>query len=90
MVTHGDMAPHGLRLTLDADGYRRRRQEALEDLARTLAVQVRESGEEAVLEPLNALERRIVHSVLTDDPDVCTYSEGEGLDRHVVISPRSK
>jgi spoIIIJ-associated protein len=90
MVTHSDHSSHGLRLTLDADGYRKRRQEALEALARDLAIQVRESGEEAVLEPLNALERRIVHTVLQDDPDVETYSEGEGADRHVVISPRSK
>jgi spoIIIJ-associated protein len=88
MMTHTEAAPPGFRLTLDADSYRKRRQAALEELARALAIQVSESGEEAVLEPLNALERRIVHTVLADNPDVETYSEGEGLERHVVISPR--
>ena len=88
MMTHSETSPPGFRLTLDADSYRKRRQAALEDLARSLAIQVTESGEEAVLEPLNALERRIVHTVLADNPDVETYSEGEGLERHVVISPR--
>ncbi len=90
MLTHTEFNSQSYRLVLDADGYRKRRQEALEQLAGALATQVRETNEEAVLEPLNAMERRIVHTALADDPDVETYSEGEGMDRHVVISPRRK
>ena len=88
MMTHGESGTQRYRLVLDADGYRRRRQEALEQLAQSLATQVSQTGEEAVLEPLNAMERRIVHTALADNPDVETYSEGEGPERHVVISPR--
>jgi spoIIIJ-associated protein len=90
MMTHTESGSQRYRLVLDADGYRKRRQEALEQLARSLATQVRQTGEEAVLEPLNALERRIVHTALAEDPDVETYSEGEGQERHIVISPRRR
>ncbi len=88
LVTHHESGVGRYRLVLDADGYRKRRTEALQQLAASLAQQVKETGEEAVLEPLNAMERRIVHTALVDDPEVETYSEGEGTDRHVVISPR--
>jgi spoIIIJ-associated protein len=88
MLTHVESGSHKFRLVLDADGYRKRRTEALQQLAHALALQVKQTGEEAVLEPLNAMERRIVHTALVDDPDVETYSEGEGADRHIVITAR--
>ena len=88
MVTHNKPSSNRLRIHLDADGYRQRREESLKELARSLADQVKSTGEEAVLEPLNALERRIVHTELADDPDVETYSEGEDSNRHIVITPR--
>ena len=90
MISHEIAVPNRLRIHLDADSYRKRRAESLEELALQLADQVRETGEEAVLEPLNPLERRIVHTVLIDDPDVETYSEGEEPNRHIVITPRKK
>lgn len=77
-----------VRIVLDAEGYRNRREETLRSQALYLASKVKESGQEAVLEPLQAHERRIVHLALVDDPDVETYSEGDGSERHVVISPR--
>ena len=80
--------PEKVRVVVDVEGYRSRREEALTNQAHYLASQVRETGEEAVLEPLHANERRIIHSALADDPDVYTYSEGEEPDRHVVISPK--
>jgi spoIIIJ-associated protein len=52
-----------------------------------LADEVKSSGQEAVLDPLSPLERRIVHTVLADDPGVTTYSEGEEPDRYIIISP---
>ena len=88
MVTHDKPGTARVRIHLDADGYRKRREESLKELARSLADQVRATGEEAVLEPLNALERRIVHTELQDDPDVETYSEGEDQNRHIVITSR--
>jgi spoIIIJ-associated protein len=77
-----------VRLVIDAEGYRSRREQALRDLARTYAQRVKESGQEAVLDALQSYERRIIHNCLADDPDVFTYSEGEEPDRRVVISPR--
>jgi len=76
-----------LRIICDADGYRVRREQTLKDLAAELSEQVRATGQEAVLDPLSPLERRIVHQALTDEPDVRTYSEGEEPERYIVIAP---
>lgn len=78
---------HRIRINVDADGYRARRKETLEKFARDLAAQVLESGEEAVTDPLNAMDRRIVHTALADNPDIRTYSEGDDPNRYVVVSP---
>ncbi len=80
--------PEKVRVVVDVEGYRSKREEALTNQAHFLASKVKETGEEAVLEPLHANERRIIHSALADDPDVYTYSEGEEPDRHIVISPK--
>ena len=77
-----------VRVVIDAEGYRARREDALRKQALQLAQQVRENGQEAILDSLTPNERRIIHTALADDPDVCTYSEGEDTDRHLVISPK--
>jgi spoIIIJ-associated protein len=77
-----------VRVVVDAEGYRGRREQTLRDLARSYADRVKETGQEAVLDALQSYERRIVHTALAEDPDVITYSEGEEPDRRVVISPR--
>lgn len=77
-----------LRINTDADGYRARREQTLMKFAQTLAEQVMGSGQEAVTDPLNPMERRIVHTALLDHPDVITYSEGDDPYRFVVVSPR--
>lgn len=77
-----------IRVTVDSEGYRTRREEALKNQALFLANKVKESGEEAVLDSLDASERRIIHTTLADNPYVYTYSEGEDPDRHIVISPK--
>ena len=79
--------PNGVRATLDANDYRRRREEALTKLATKIAEQVSERQEEAVLDALPAFERRIVHKALSTIPGVQTYSEGEEPNRRVVIAP---
>jgi spoIIIJ-associated protein len=78
---------NGIRATLDGNNYRHRREEALTKLATRIADQVRERGEEAVLDALPAFERRIVHKALAEYPGVSTYSEGEEPNRRVVIGP---
>ncbi len=77
-----------LRITVDADGYRARRAQTLTRFANDLAAEVGKSGEEAVTDSLNPMERRIIHTALADHPDVRTYSEGDEPNRYVVISPR--
>ncbi len=76
-------------VTLDVEGYRQRREEALHNLARRMAERVRATGQAIALEPMPARERRIVHLALAEDGDVTTQSAGEGEDRKVVIVPRT-
>lgn len=78
-----------LRVTVDAESYRARRAETLIKMAKDLAAQVREHNQEAVMDPLNAAERRIVHTALVEEPGISTYSEGEEPERRVVISPKA-
>ena len=77
-----------IRLVVDADGYRQRREKLLENMAERLAQRVRVTGQQMALEPMPPNERRIVHLALVDDPEVTTESEGAGDDRRVVIKPR--
>ena len=81
-------AGHRIRLVLDAEGYRARREDALRDTARQWAQRVKETGQECVLDPMSPSDRRVVHTALAGDPDVWTYSEGDEPERCVVISPR--
>ncbi len=78
-----------IRVTVDAENYRGRRAETLIKMARDLAAEVRAHNQEAVMDPLNAMERRIIHTALLEEPGIRTYSEGNEPDRRVVISPRS-
>lgn len=79
-----------VRLMLDADNYRERRAEVLRNIALDYAHEVKSRNEEAEMDPLPAHERRIIHSVLVDDPDIETYSEGDEPHRRIVIAPRKK
>lgn len=76
------------RLVIDGGGWRRRREERLRNQVMVIALEVKQRGEEAVLPPMPAHERRIIHNVLKDDPEVNTYSEGDEPNRRVIISPR--
>lgn len=77
-----------VRVFLDADGYRGRREERLREMAREAARRAAKEGREVKICPLPAHERKIIHLVLSKDPRVVTYSEGEGAERSVVVSPR--
>jgi spoIIIJ-associated protein len=75
-----------LRVILDAENFRERRKKTLEELASRLASRVIKTKKEVILEPMNALERKIIHSELQDHPAVKTFSKGEEPNRRVVIA----
>jgi spoIIIJ-associated protein len=74
-------------VVVDAAGYRDRRRAALSALAERSARRALESGIPVGLEPMSAVERKIVHECLKDDPNVETRSEGTEPQRYVIISP---
>jgi spoIIIJ-associated protein len=74
---------------VDAAGYRDRRQATLDALALRMAEQAAATGQRVELEPMTAVERKIVHERLKDDPEVETESEGTEPNRYVVIYPRN-
>ena len=77
-------------ITIDVEGYKQRRYEALRVLALRMAEQVKLRGVPFTLEPMSAYERRIIHLTLADHPDVTTQSIGEGEARKVVILLKEK
>jgi len=77
-----------VRVTLDIAHYQERREHHLKELAQRLAARVKTTGQTAVMAPLNARDRRIIHQALQEDGEVRTTSKGEGALRKVLISPR--
>jgi spoIIIJ-associated protein len=75
------------RIAIDVEGYRERRQESLEELARRLAGKARQTGQIVTLNPLSPRDRRIIHLTLEGEPGVTTRSEGEGVFRRLLIVP---
>ena len=74
-----------MRVILDSENYRIRREESLVRLAYTVADRVRESRASVLLEPMNPFDRRLIHTTLNDIADVETKSEGEGLFKQVRV-----
>ena len=74
--------------TVDVNGYRAKRAEALRKLAFRMADQCAQSGRTVSLEPMPPAERRIIHMALRDHPKVITQSVGEGDRRKVTIVPK--
>lgn len=79
-----------IRVTLDTSGYREKRKKTLEELAKKLANKVIKSGRPVRLEPMNAYERKIIHTSLQDFEGVITHSEGKDPFRKVVIQKERK
>ncbi len=75
-----------VRVKLDTENYRARREETLKHLAKNIAHKVKRNRRPVVLEPMNPYERRIIHSALQSDPYVTTHSEGEDPYRKVVVT----
>lgn len=79
--------PGYYRVSVDAQGYRARRVETVQGIARRMAEKVLKYHRAFSLDPMSPYERRIVHSACQEIPGVTTHSIGEGADRRVVISP---
>lgn len=75
-------------INIDVEGYRKRKEQRLRRIARSMARQTVETGRRQYLEPMSAAERRIIHMELRDHPEVYTESVGEGLRRKVTINLR--
>lgn len=75
-----------VRVKLDTENYRARREETLKHLAKNIAHKVKRNRRPVILEPMNPYERRIIHSTLQSDPYVTTHSEGEAPYRKVVVT----
>lgn len=75
-----------IRVKVDTENYRKRRQDTLENLAKNISFKVKRTKRSVTLEPMNPYERRIIHSALQNDKFVTTYSEGEEPFRHVVVA----
>ncbi len=78
------------RVTVDVEGYREKRAETLRGVAKRMSEKVLKYKRSFALEPMNAYERRIIHSACQDIAGVTTRSIGEGADRKIVISPEKR
>ena len=79
-----------VKVTLDTENYRTKRAEVLERLADKVADRVVRNGRNVTLEPMNPLERRIIHARLQANPGVTTHSIGEDPVRRIVVSLAKK
>jgi spoIIIJ-associated protein len=86
-IVSRDDADASFRIALDVEGYRQRRRQALEELARRLGAKARATGRSVTLSPMSPRDRRVVHLALEPEYGITTASEGEGLYRRVVIRP---
>ncbi|WP_406677373.1 RNA-binding cell elongation regulator Jag/EloR [Moorella sp. ACPs] len=77
-----------VKIILDVEGYRKRREQTLINLARRLSARVKATGKRIVLEPMNPQERRVIHTALQNDSEILTFSEGQEPNRKIVIALR--
>jgi spoIIIJ-associated protein len=78
----------GVRVVLDVENYRQRREASLREMATKIAERVAQTNRSITLEPMPPADRRIIHTTLTDHPSVATESTGEGDGRKVTIRPK--
>ena len=75
-----------VRVQLDAEGYRDKREQSLQHLAKKVAGKVVKYRRSVTLEPMNAYERHVIHTALQDVPGVTTYSTGVDPNRRVIVA----
>lgn len=78
------------RITINTGNYREKREETLERLGKRLAIKAVKTGKNVNLEPMNPYERRLIHTAVQQVNGAISFSEGEDLERHVVIAPDPK
>ena len=76
---------HTKKIILDIDGFKEKRKETLEQLANRIATKVSETGRKTELEPMNAFERRVIHNVVQNYPNLQSYSKGFEPNRYLII-----
>jgi spoIIIJ-associated protein len=76
-----------LTVILDAEDYRNRRNDTLIQLGHRLALKAVKTGKDVALEPMPSYERKVIHTALSDNKRVKTFSDGSDPHRHIVISP---
>ncbi len=74
-------------IELDINGYKKKKEEALREIARDVADEVAFYKKEKILPPMSSYERRIIHLALKDRQDVETESVNEGQERRLVVKP---
>jgi spoIIIJ-associated protein len=84
----GKEVGYAAHIVIDVEGYRKRREEGLRELARKMAKQAVSTGRRQSLEPMSPAERRIIHMELRESAEVTTESAGEEPRRKVTIIPR--
>lgn len=78
------------RVVINTGDYREKREKTLESLGRRLAIKAAKTGRKSTLEPMNPYERRIIHTAVQKVNGATSWSEGENMNRHVVIGPDGK
>ena len=78
----------GVRVLLDVESYRQRREASLRDMAAKVADRVVQTGRSITLEPMSPADRRIIHVSLAEHETVSTQSMGEGEERKVTVLPK--
>lgn len=86
-ITTQRLAPSEVRIKVDVGSYRAQRQQALERFARQVAERVRDTGKPVALEPMPAMDRKVVHDALATEDGVTTRSDGSEPRRRVVVAP---
>ena len=82
--------PSYKRVVINTGDYREKREKTLESLGRRLAIKAAKTGRKSSLEPMNPYERRIIHTAVQKVNGATSWSEGENMNRHVVIGPDGK
>ena len=86
LVVNKGKSPY-INILVDAQNYRQKRRETLENLAQNLVKKAKTTRNKVVLEPMTSFERRIIHATLQSEPGVETHSEGKEPYRYIVITP---
>jgi len=79
-----------VRVNIDVADYKKQRNERLAEQTREWCKQIMESGESMILRPMNASDRRVVHHTISEYGQLESHSEGEGRDRHIIISKKAE